>query len=378
MIFVNELRILYVGPDYVGSNGTSWRDAFTNLGHQVRTVDDESFVPPGASLPAKAWRKLRGCPARDRISALNTAIVRELSAFEPELTFYIKARYVLPETLRQSARWGPNMAYMNDDMFNPVNQTFTFFQNIREFDCIFTTKSFNVREFHAAGAPLALYVPNAYDPAIHYPATCDDTEGVEGDVGFLGTFRPERADFLSRLAGRGREFRLNVWGHGWRKMNRADYWLRRWCWRHLARSIRGGELRGVEMAKAIQSNRICLGLLHHGNRDLHTSRSFEIPACGGFMLAERTEEHRMYFQEDEEAVYFESFDEMMNKIRFYLAHESIRQRIAQAGYRRCVSSHSTYADRALFAIEQYNRLRRRPYAGGIEATGAAGATGEAA
>ena len=364
---MNQLRILYVGPDYPGSNGTSWRDAFAQLGHRVRTIDDEAFAPPAATLAAKAWRKFRRRPGADSIAELADKILRELNDFKPDLTFYVKARYVLPETLKQSGEWGPVLAYMNDDMFNPRNQTFTFFDNIHHFDCILTTKSYNVREFHAAGAPLALFVPNAYDPSIHHPAKPHplDGAGLQGDVGFLGTFRSARADFLSRLARHYSEFTLNVWGHGWHKMRRADHWHRAWSWRHLARSIRGGELRAVKMAEAIQANRICLGLLYHENRDLHTSRTFEIPACGGFMLAERTEEHRMFFEEDKEAVYFDSFEEMLNKIRFYLAHESLRAKIAYAGLRRCTSSHATYMDRALFALEQYSRMRRRYFAPGL-------------
>ena len=273
---MSSLRILYVGPDYVGSNGTSWRDAFVQLGHEVRTIDDESFIPRPSSGAGRIWGKLRGRPSWDRIGELNRAVQREVNSFVPDLTFYIKARYVLPETLKHSGACGPNFAYMNDDMFNPRNQTFTFFDNLLQFDCIFTTKSYNVREFHAAGAPLALYIPNAFDPAIHRPVVPQPQERkrLEGDVGFLGTFRPQRADFLSGLTNHRGEFKTNIWGNGWEKMNRADHWRRRWAWRHVARSVRGGELRGLEMAKAIQANRVCLGLLYHENMQLEGFFSF--------------------------------------------------------------------------------------------------------
>jgi spore maturation protein CgeB len=108
------------------------------------------------------------------------------------------------------------------------------------------------------------------------------------------------------------------------------------------------------MGKALQANKIALGLLHRANRDLHTSRSFEIPACGGFMLAERTAEHQEYFAEDREAVYFDTFDELMDKIRYYLRHDAARTRIAADGYRRCLHSGYRYVDRAR---ELLGRLR---------------------
>ncbi len=365
-----RLKILYIGPDYLGSNGTAWRDAFLELGHDVRTVDDERMVPGASTVPGKVWRKMAGRPPMQRILGMNDAILREVRRFRPDFSFFVKAYYILPSTLDETRTYGPNLAYMNDDMFNRQNQTFPFFDNIRRMDCILTTKSFNVREYHAAGAPCAIYVPNAFDPRIHYPAQPTETERrhYEGDVAFIGTFRSDRADFLAKLANLGGEFRLNLWGSAWEKVRRLDYWPKAWAWRNLVRCIRGRELWGPDMGKAIQSNSICLGLLFHGNRDLHTSRSFEIPACGGFMLAERTEEHRLYFEEDREAVYFSCFEEMVQKIRFYLPREEARRKIAMAGYERCQRSAATYSDRAAFALRQYERLRpAASFAGALNA-----------
>src|SRR5262249_55274062 len=156
--------------------------------------------------------------------------------------------------------------------------------------------------------------------------------------------------FLNRIVDL-REFRMNIWGGGWSKMRRIDHLHRRMRWRELERSVHAFELWCGDMGKAIQSNRVALGLLNQENRDLQTSRSFEIPACGGCMLAERTEEHRMHFEEDKEAVYFSTFEELRDKLRFYCAHDAARERIAAAGYRRAVESPYRYLDRARFALE---------------------------
>jgi spore maturation protein CgeB len=295
---------------------------------------------------------------QSQLELLNQTILQEARAFHPHLTFYIKAYFVLPETVEQTRAYGPTFVYMNDDMFGGAG-TFTFQQNIKRMDCVLTTKSFSVREYHEAGAPLAVYIPNAYDPHIHYPATPSVEERGEygGDVAFIGYFRPKRANLLSDLARFKREFRINIWGGDWHKLTRIDNWKHHRTWNRLTDCIRGRGVWCTDMGKAIQSNKIILGLLCREVRDLHTSRSFEIPACGGFMLAERTEEHRMYFEEDKEAVYFSTFQELLDKIRFYLAHDDLRTRIAEAGYQRCIRSNARYVDRACQAIDIFHKLR---------------------
>ncbi len=363
------MRILYIGPDYPGSNGTCWRNAFRDLGHEVMTIDDEAYTPAPRTLMQKVRFRATRRPPFQQIQSLNERVIREARVFQPEMTFYVKAYYVLPETLYETRKIGLNFAYMNDDMFIPGVSTFTFLENIKRMDCILTTKSFSVKEYHEAGAPWAVYVPNAYDPSIHYPASPSqkDRKEFEGDVAFIGNFHPWKADFLAEAARYRNEFKINIWGSGWETTSRPDYWPRWHKWRRLQTVIRRKPLWCADMGKAIQCNKITLGLLLRHVRDLHTSRSFEIPACGGFMLADRTEEHRMYFQEDKEAVYFSSHQELIDKVRFYLAHDDCRQEIAEAGYQRCLRSNATYADRALFAIDQVNALRPRPVAVGAVA-----------
>jgi len=345
------VKILYVGPDFPGSNGACWRDAFAQLGHEVRTIDDERYDPIPVSIPGKLLRKRRGRPKPELVSALNSAVLRQAAEFQPGLVFFAKAYHIEPDTLHGLGRISPRMVYMNDDMFNPANQTPTFAANVPLFDFILTTKSYNVREFRSAGAQSVAYVPNAYDPRIHFPAQPDTSERLHmsGDIAFIGMFRPDRADELSRIA-RLSEWKLNVWGGGWQKMDRLDNLHKSWSWRCLKSSVHAVPLWCAEMGKAIQCNSISLGLLNRQNRDLQTSRSFEIPACGGFMLAERTEEHRMYFEEDREAAYFGSWDELIQKLRFYAAHERPRTEIAREGYRRCLRSPYRYLDRAVEAL----------------------------
>ena len=79
-------------------------------------------------------------------------------------------------------------------------------------------------------------------------------------------------------------------------------------------------------------------MLSHENRDLHTTRSLEIPAIGSLFLGERTSEHLALYREDEEAVFWSSPEECAQKSLALLKDPARIQRIAQAGHARALAN----------------------------------------
>jgi len=73
-------------------------------------------------------------------------------------------------------------------------------------------------------------------------------------------------------------------------------------------------------------------------------RNFEVPGCGGFMLTGKAEDLESYYDLNKQIVCFEDTDDLIDKIRYYLAHEPERAAIAQAGYERTLQDH-TYEQR---------------------------------
>jgi spore maturation protein CgeB len=73
-------------------------------------------------------------------------------------------------------------------------------------------------------------------------------------------------------------------------------------------------------------------------------RNFEVPGCGGFLLTEQVEDLESYYEIGKEVVCFKDIDDLVEKIRYYLHHETERTLIAQAGYQRTLREH-TYVHR---------------------------------
>lgn len=101
------------------------------------------------------------------------------------------------------------------------------------------------------------------------------------------------------------------------------------------------------MAELIQRSRISLAIQASpegamGWRDNVSTRTFEIPACKGFMLHEDNDEVRELFEPGAEFDVFSTADELAEKIEFYLESPQERREIARRGFERCVPKYSYY------------------------------------
>lgn len=72
-------------------------------------------------------------------------------------------------------------------------------------------------------------------------------------------------------------------------------------------------------------------------RSIHSGiplRALDIMACGGFLLTNRQPELVEYFEEGIEIAVFDSIEECVDKVHYYLTHEKKRAQIARAGQKK--------------------------------------------
>jgi hypothetical protein len=233
------------------------------------------------------------------------------------------------------------IGFSPDDMYARHCQSQHFLDSIHLYDRYITTKSFNLDELRRLGCPKSIFMANGYDSSAFRPIEPTSFEKVAlgGDIGFIGSYETDRSNQIRYLAHQG--FSVRVWGDGWQKISPAHNLVLE----HML-------LLHKDFPKACNSFKINLNFLRKINRDLQTTRSVEIPACRGFMLAERTTEHQELFTEGLEAEFFSSKEELVDKCKFYLKNDTIRDRIAQAGYDRCTKSGYSNVERLKSVFDQ--------------------------
>lgn len=79
-------------------------------------------------------------------------------------------------------------------------------------------------------------------------------------------------------------------------------------------------------------------------------RAFEIIGSGGFLLTNYQEDYLDCFEPGIDYVYYESYEDLLEKVEYYLSHESERAQIAKNGYEK-VKKYHTYKNRVETMLE---------------------------
>ena len=69
-------------------------------------------------------------------------------------------------------------------------------------------------------------------------------------------------------------------------------------------------------------------------------RAMDIMGCGGFLLTNYQEDLLQFFTPGEDFVYYESHQDLLDRIGYYLTHEDERRRIAENAHRKVAADHT--------------------------------------
>jgi hypothetical protein len=272
------------------------------------------------------------------IREYNQQILDLASAFEPDILLAFKGAYLQPKTLMAIRKMGAAL-------YNYFPDTSAFAhgsllpQTLPLYDCLFLTKRFLEPDLRVRlDVKNSVFLPHGYDSELHQPWELDMRDRLHygNAVGVVATHTRAKEELLTELVTLRPDIDLRIWGGLWNEKSSSA---------KLQRCLEGAPLYGTSYAKALKAFQINLAIMSgpvpgSSQGDETTTRTYEIPACGGFMLHERTDEVLELFVEGEEMACFGSAAELADKIDYYLAHPEERAAIAAAGHARCVPAYS--------------------------------------
>ena len=332
------MKIIIVG----GNGGTNVADAlvkaakFLNL--DIGSFDIKSAYHAPKLVNQINWY-LRG-KYPSKLHWFSNQILQKCSQEQPKWLLTTGIAPVNFQALQKMRNLGIQcLNFLTDDPWNPAHYPPWFFKSLPYYDVVFTPRRGNINDLKKIGCQDVRYLPFGYDRDLFYPETPVDTEKEQyiADVMFAGGADRDRVPYINALIQAG--MKLNLYGTYWERFPETKSYT---CGQADVRTLR----------LAISTAKISLCLVRKANRDGNCMRTFEVPAVGGCMLTEDTEEHREIFGEEGKAVvYFQTIPEMVEKARWLLSHDEERKRLATAAHLLITQGHHTYRDRLQTMLE---------------------------
>ena len=340
-----NLRLLIIGNRSGSNVGGSFARACDEIGVSFSQIESEGAMR-GPALPRRLlWHFWDHKPIR--LEEFSAEVVEFCRTRRPSVILSTGIAPLTAEALGRIKKLGCYCTnYLTDDPWNPSHRSRWILRALPVYDHVFTTRRVNISDLRALGVRRVSYLPFAWDPTLcpEREYSENDLQDYSADIVFAGGGDLDRVPYFAALARAG--FRVALYG---------SYWDRFAGTRRLAR----GQLEVSDLPKAIAGARIALCLVRRANRDGHCMRTFEVPAAGGCMLTEDTEEHREILGREGECVlYFRTMDEMIAKAKWLLQNNTERARLAFALRAHIRTSSNTYANRMTQILEAVAKVDR--------------------
>jgi spore maturation protein CgeB len=307
-------------------------DSLRHLGCELDPFDTRrtinSLPPPLNQVFHKATTMLWREPER----LFEHRLLRRVTEFAPDLVLVILGNQLSPKTVAQlrTRTKSPIVCWCQDQMTTLGRQ----FLLGSGYDAVFVKDRYLQDLFSRMIRSTSFhYLPEACNPRVHKPAelSAQDREALGCDVMIAGTLYYYRQEILRQLV----EFDLKIWGSvpDWLSLKVAGH--------HLGRPIFT-----AEKARAVAAARISLNTLHFAEVNGLNCRAFELAGCGAFQLITSVPALAEHFVPEVEVATFSNIDELIDRIRYYLANPGVAQGIATRGQLRAHRDH-TYERRLL-------------------------------
>lgn len=334
------MKVLYIGYYNEGSTARMRGEYLKEL------IPDATFKIINIDIPlANTPRMLRSLGWRFKIgpliSNINSYILNALKGdFKYDLVWIDKGVFIQPGVVERLKKDSKKLVHFTPDPAFTYHRSNLFYKALPFYDYCITTKSFEIENYNQFGVK-TIFCTQGYDPQLHKPYhSLSEKKGVV----FIGHKEDEREYIVAKLLEAG--IPVTVAGNHWdtfaakRKNNRFLIY-------------KGTGIYGEQYAREISGAKIGLGFLSKWIPELHTTRTFEIPACQTALITEENNETEAIFSK-EDVMFYKNREEVLPTISYYLSHPEELDSLTAKGYKKITEGTYSYKEILKEIIKKVN------------------------
>lgn len=342
------MKVMYIGPKYYDGKpefglGYEHYNFYGTLS-QMKNIDVVYF--PFDEIMVKYGKE-----------KMNQMLIKEVSEEKPEICFFFLLKDEIEKgTIRTiSSNDVSTFNWFGDDQ-NRFESFSKYYAPL--FNWATTTDHYSIKKYHKIGYENIIKTQWGCNNFLYKPIVSKDKE-YRYELSFVGQRYNNRSKIIETVVAAG--FKIDAFGRGWAKgridqgemlatfsRSKINLNITEVSRRIEPRFVAGIFLR-EQIDKKITINSptewpyIINSLLAKPRAQIK-GRTFEIPACGGFLLTQYVDGLEEYYLNHKEIGIFKDKKELIDKITYYLENEHERKKMATAAYKRTVSEH-TYQKR---------------------------------
>lgn len=349
------MKIVFVASlESVSASGRQRLWALEQCGAEVSYLDKESYKSPLGRLSGKVSKFLKQPSLSSNTHKLQQELMQLCKKVQPDIIWLEWAKEYTLGFIQQLKKEQANarlISFLDDnpwgDRMEDQWMWKDYFKIVRLFDVHIMKRERDVVELGKMGVDVSkciLWEHGMYSP-VFFPAK----ENIEKKypVSFIGTCMDQRIELIGYLLEQ--RIPIHIFGNSW--IQRSDLPKRFPTQFHKA-------VEGDAYAEVIRKSSICLGLVSHSNHDEWTMRTYEVPACAGVLLAERTPTHVRLFKEDINAAFFSNKEECVAKLLDLLSDTTRCVSMGTHAYETFVQNGYSLENRMQTLIQKINTIKQ--------------------
>lgn len=265
-------------------------------------------------------------------------LLAQIKEFKPDVLLIYDFHYFPPPFLKEARKYVKKIV---GEISSPIMVPDEY---LKCYDLLLSSLPHYVKKFRNLGI-LAAYLPYLFEPEILERV---GNQKRKYDCVFIGILSEEldKYPLLEKLA---KKVNIDFWGHLQPPLDKSSSVLQRYH----------GEAWGIDMFRILGQAKIAVNChtkkigKYYESPYANNVRLFEATGMGAMLITDAKENLGELFELGEEVETYNSSEELVEKINYYLKHNEEREKIALAGQRRTLKDH-TYEVRAKKLLEIIN------------------------